>query len=83
MRREIEVTSIGDIVAAIKEVNGLYDGTVWFRGQGDKEWPLLPGFLRDEPKVSETTLLNRFKQSAAMLAGMLPDEVVPENWTAS
>ncbi|MBC7284895.1 FRG domain-containing protein [Hoeflea sp.] len=47
-------------------------GASWFRGQADARWPLLPGFLRNEVKVSETTLLNRFKQSAAMLAENRP-----------
>lgn len=54
-------------------------GTAWFRGQSDAKWSLLPGFLRNEVRVSETTLMNRFKQSAAMLAENRPQNSF--DWT--
>jgi len=54
-------------------------GTAWFRGQSDASWSLLPGFLRNEVQVSETTLMNRFKQSAAMLAENRPQNSF--DWT--
>ena len=54
-------------------------GTVWFRGQADSKWKLLPGFLRSAGEISETTLLNRFRQSAAMLADSRPQNSF--DWT--
>ena len=54
-------------------------GTVWFRGHADSNWELLPGFLRFEMGTSETTLLNRFKQSAALLAESKPQSSF--DWT--
>jgi hypothetical protein len=48
-------------------------GTTWFRGQSDHTWKLLPGLLRQKLAVSETTLLTRFRQSAAMLAHGRPE----------
>lgn len=52
---------------------------MWFRGHADCSWKLLPGFLRNSAGISETTLLNKFRQSAAMLADNRPENSF--DWT--
>lgn len=51
-----------------------YSGKLWYRGQSNAEWKLVPGYYRLKSTPPETTLLNRFKQSAAMLAEIRPIE---------
>lgn len=69
---EREINSVADFLAAIREDQDTIPGTVWFRGHADARWQLLPGFMRVMSDTSETTLLNRFRQSAAMLADRRP-----------
>lgn len=49
-----------------------YKGTVWYRGQENEQWGLVPGYFRSETSTSESTLVKRFKQSAAMLINTAP-----------
>lgn len=67
-----ELTSVADLIDRIREVRADHANALWFRGQSDYGWKLLPGFQRQDNKVSETTLLARFKQSAAMLTSSRP-----------
>lgn len=69
---ERRITSVADFLEAIRADRDANPGTVWFRGHADASWQLLPGFLRSSADTSETTLLNRFRQSAAMLAEYHP-----------
>lgn len=69
---EHEIHSISDFLTALQQDKESRPGTIWFRGQADASWTLLPGFMRSTAETSETTLLNRFRQSAAMLADHLP-----------
>jgi hypothetical protein len=67
-----QVESISDFLTALREDQATNPGTVWFRGHADAAWQLMPGFMRSTAQTSETTLLNRFRQSAAMLADRRP-----------
>lgn len=69
-----EVTSIAELLAALREDHADHGGALWFRGQASHEWKLLPGFLRQKTEVSEGTLISRFRQSAAMLTERAPRE---------
>ncbi|MFG6203485.1 FRG domain-containing protein [Pseudomonas retamae] len=69
---ERKVNGIGELIAAIREVKATCNGEIWYRGQAKAEWSLLPGILRQQRAISETTLLSRFKQSAAMLTESRP-----------
>ena len=69
---ERDIGSVSDFLAAIREDRRERPGTIWFRGHSDATWKLLPGFMRSTSETSETTLLNRFRQSAAMLADRRP-----------
>lgn len=70
-----EVHQIACVEDLVRHLQGEadYQGSVWYRGQSDSSWKLLPGFYRLDSPPSESTLLKRFKQSAAMLLGRSPD----------
>jgi hypothetical protein len=76
---ERQINSIAEFLVAVQEDQNANPGTIWFRGHADAAWQLLPGFMRSAAETSETTLLNRFRQSAAMLADRRP--VSSFDWT--
>lgn len=71
---EKEIRSIEDLLLALDDDNADYMGSIWYRGQTDKSWSLVPGYLRLVNPPSESTLLKRFKQNAAMLINNSPKE---------
>ncbi|MDN3553102.1 FRG domain-containing protein, partial [Halomonas almeriensis] len=71
---EKEIRSVQDLLVELEADNDGYNGSVWYRGQSNKEWPLLPGYLRLDAPPSESTLIKQFKQSAAMLVQNTPAE---------
>ncbi len=68
-----EISSIGDLIAALLAKKTTDTGAIWYRGQSDASWRLLPSLLRQANAISESSLLTRFKQSAAMLASHKPE----------
>src|SRR5437588_7727485 len=65
------INSVAEFIEALRQDQDPHGAATWFRGHSKADWKLLPGLLRDPPIViSETTLLTRFKQSAAMLTDM-------------
>lgn len=56
----------------IRDERAAGTGSLWFRGHANSGWKLVPSLLRSAMKVSEASLLARFKQSAAMLATKSP-----------
>lgn len=71
---ESEISSVPDLIAALERDYKDYKGAIWFRGQARKNWKLAPGYLRLNNPPSESTLLKRFKQSAAMLLDRDPKD---------
>lgn len=69
-----EIRSIQDLLIALNEDNVNYEGAIWYRGQANKDWALMPGYLRLNRPPSESTLIKRFKQSAAMLIQNTPNQ---------
>lgn len=69
-----DITSVPDLIAALERDNAGYNGAIWFRGHARKTWKLAPGYLRLDNPPSESTLLKRFKQSAAMLLDRDPKD---------
>lgn len=67
-----QINSVADLITEIRRAKDLEPKVIWFRGQADFDWKLLPGLLRKENRISESTLLARFKQSAAMLVSNRP-----------
>ncbi len=68
------INSIGDLVSTLKRDYIDYNGPLWFRGQANETWPLLPNYLRLSKAPSENSLLVRFKQNAMMLLSDKPKE---------
>lgn len=69
---ESRVSGIGELINVIRAEKEQSNGTMWYRGQANSDWELLPGLLRGARNISEATLLSRFKQSAAMLTDSRP-----------
>lgn len=67
---EVTINSIAELIA---NLSSDYQGAIWYRGQSVAEWRLEPGIYRYHSRPSETTLLKKFKQSAAMLIDMHPN----------
>lgn len=60
---EREISSVGDLIKHLKEDRPI-DEPVWFRGQADAEWKLVPSLSRHGGVEVELTLFKRFKQNA-------------------
>ncbi|MGJ8680834.1 FRG domain-containing protein [Paraglaciecola sp.] len=69
-----EINSIQDLLVELAADNDGYNGSIWYRGQANKEWTLTPGYLRLITPPSESTLIKKFKQSAAMLIDTAPNQ---------
>lgn len=63
----VEITTISKLLIELKREAKKCKEDIWFRGQADYTWTLSPGIHRITNSVSESSLLSRFKQSAAML----------------
>ncbi|HML60194.1 MAG TPA: FRG domain-containing protein [Solidesulfovibrio sp.] len=60
----IIVDSVSALIDAIKATHAA-DDIVWYRGQGNKDWPLRPSLLRFSNGLdAEMALIKRFKQNA-------------------
>ncbi len=70
----MEINSVQELLEKLQELRKDQSQTIWFRGQASKDWGLTPNYLRLENAQSESTLLKRFKQSAAMLIDRTPKE---------
>lgn len=67
------IESVQNLVQVLKEDFTGYNEDVWYRGQANFSWNLLPGLMRDGNQHLENLLLTRFKQSAAMLIDGSPN----------
>ncbi|MBZ9880888.1 FRG domain-containing protein [Mesorhizobium sp. CA10] len=76
---ERKINNVSEFLDALRADQNKDAGSVWFRGHAEAEWKLIPGLLRSTAETSETTLLNRFRQSAAMLAERRPENSF--DWT--
>lgn len=70
----MEINSIQELLERLEEIQKDQVQSIWYRGQGSRDWSLTPYYLRLDGKQSESTLLKRFKQSAAMLIETSPKE---------
>lgn len=70
----MKINSIQELLERLEDIQKDRLQSVWYRGQGLKDWPLTPYYLRLNGTQSESTLLKRFKQSASMLIDTSPKE---------
>ncbi|RDX37255.1 FRG domain-containing protein [Kangiella sp. HD9-110m-PIT-SAG07] len=68
------IESIQDLLEVLKDYQEEGGQTLWYRGQASDVWGLIPYYMRLDNAPPETTLLKRFKQSAAMLIDTSPNE---------
>lgn len=68
------ISTVQDLIAALEEDNLGYAGTNWYRGHADEAWGLVPSYYRLNEAPPESTLIKRFKQSAAMLISVTPKD---------
>ena len=66
------ITSIEELIVALDTDNTGYTGPIWYRGQANKSWPLVPGYFRLSKAPSESTLIKQFRQNASMLIDKTP-----------
>ncbi len=67
MIKEKTITNIQQLIEALDEDFGTYEGAIWYRGQAEEDWSLKPSYIRLNNPMPETTLIKKFKQSASML----------------
>lgn len=72
--KKIEIHTIQDLIESLEGENDGYPGFTWYRGHADSSWLLVPGYYRLANAPSESTLIKRFKQSAAMLISATPKD---------
>lgn len=69
-----KIRSLQELIGALEEDQKDYQGAVWYRGHARVDWQLMPSYLRLTNPPSESTLLKRFKQSAALLIDRQPQD---------
>ena len=63
--KERTVKSVGDLLRALKDT-APPGKQIWFRGQSDSRWNLIPSIARNHGHIpAEMALIKRFKQNAA------------------
>lgn len=72
--KEREINSIQDLIRVLEEDNDGYEGSTWYRGHANEQWELIPGYYRLKSAPSESTLIKKFKQSAALLISLTPKD---------
>jgi len=72
--QEHTVNTIEELLTILSKVSNSNEKVLWFRGQSGFSWDLSPGFFRDNLKISESTLLMKFKQSASQLIVSKPEK---------
>lgn len=69
---EKTISSLADLIGVLEEDFKDYGGSIWYRGQTNEKYSLLPSYLRSGSFASEKTLLSAFKQNATMLTSKQP-----------
>lgn len=64
---EKHIDSIADLTHRILQDTENYSGPIWYRGQSNYAWSLMPSFYREDYRTTEQSLLLRFRQNATML----------------
>lgn len=65
--RDKNIKSVSELIKKLKEDTAFFNGPIWYRGQSNKAYKLVPSFYRKTTSVSEMTLIKKFKQNATLL----------------
>lgn len=71
-KSKYDISSISDILKNLKRDIKKFEGEVWFRGQSDFSWGLVPSYFRKQVTISEFTKITRFRQNASLLIAKTP-----------
>lgn len=63
---------VSELIKDLKDCQG----PVWFRGQSDKGWGLLPTIVREKKLAKEMEFIRQFKQSATLLVSPHPQKLI-------
>jgi FRG domain len=63
-------------LAEIRFFYSLVKQPIWFRGQSDSSWKLLPGYQRLKAPPPESVLIKRFKQNANLLVSNVGEKTI-------
>jgi hypothetical protein len=69
---DVEISSIGELISLLRSNLAGIGAPVWFRGQSNSDWSLVPRLMRMDPIPSESYYLNRFKQDASIILDRQP-----------
>jgi FRG domain len=72
MKPETIVTSIAELVDAVRQHRTDRRDVVWFRGHGSRTWRVAPAIWRDYDKQHERNFTNRFRSRAATRMTTVP-----------
>ena len=79
LRRPDQTTnSIPELVEKLLQDLANIKTPVWYRGQSNKAWPLIPLIYRRTNTISEIDLMRKFKQDATLLLN--PRPLTPAEW---
>jgi hypothetical protein len=67
-----KIRSIGELIDNLKKDYNECPGEIWFRGQSNIDWKLIPTINRKENNLSEMDLIKRFKQNATLIINQHP-----------
>lgn len=68
----VSIESLNQFIDSLEADFADYNGSVWYRGQSNASYKLLPSYLRKDTIAPETSLLSAFKQNAIMLTERQP-----------
>lgn len=73
--KELRISSISEFLDQIKAFREIVEtpySEIWFRGQSDASWPLIPGLLRPDSSICSSQESHLAKQFRLQSAGLHP-----------
>lgn len=77
--REFEVNSLDELLQVVKELTEEYGSRIWYRGQADRSWELVPSIQRGLYSKTENYITNDFYIRAKQV---MNDPPAKENYAA-
>jgi hypothetical protein len=58
--KDFIITSLNELLKVVEILNKQYGSRVWYRGQADQSWDLIPSIHRNDYAINETYITNDF-----------------------
>lgn len=76
-----EIPNVQALLTKVLEVNEIFPGQVWWRGQRDQSWSLAPGIFREQHyRISESSYMSRFQNKAPSRHSSVPSPNDRASW---